>query len=97
MTQQEAIQITQQYIRNSAVDAFTNVRLNSVLLFLLAGGGVAPEFATGEDFQTAITDNPDAPLLAYIAQDDIYAFDTDVVLMYVPGEGVGQVAVDFDL
>lgn len=97
MNQQQAIQTTNQYIRNSAVDAFTNVRLNSILLFLLAGGAVAPEFSTGIDFQASVEGNPDAPLLAYVADDGVYTFDTDVVLLYVPGRGVGQVAVNFDL
>lgn len=78
----------------SAVDAFTNARMKTILLALMSAS-VTNAYTTAEEFQAAITANPDISIMAFVAQDDIYTGDEDVVLLHVPGRGVGQVAVDF--
>lgn len=93
MTPTELNAFIERYM-GSAVDAFTNARMKTVLLSLLSAG-VTNAYATSEDFQAAIIANPDISIMAYIAQDNVYTGDQDVVLLHVPGRGVGQVAVDF--
>jgi len=95
-TRDELIAITKTFITKSAVDAFTNNRLNTVLLGLLSAG-VMPSYATAEDFDEAMAAYPDLPMMAYVENDTVYTKDTQVVLMFVPGKGVGQVAVNFEL
>lgn len=94
MNKEQVISSIESYVRNSAIDAFTNLRLNSIQL-TLANGGVLAVFDTGEQFQQAVVDNPDTPIMGYVAQDNVYTFDEDVVLMRVPGRGVGQIAIEF--
>ena len=94
MTKEQAIAIINTRVKNSAVDAFTNASLNSVLLYLVSGG-ITTAYNTVEEFQAAIAATPDTIMMAFIAQDNVYTGDEDVVLINVPGQGVGQVAVDF--
>lgn len=79
---------------NTAVNAFNNDRMITVLLALLSAG-VTAAYDTAEEFQAAVAANPDISMMAFVAQDNIYTGDEDVVLINVPGQGVGQVAVDF--
>jgi len=53
MTKEELISFINTYVRNSAIDAFTNDRLNTILLGL-AIGGVTDHFDTYAEFKTAI-------------------------------------------
>jgi hypothetical protein len=78
----------------SAVDAFTNARMKTVLL-MLSTGSLVSTVETGVQFQQMIEDNPDLPIMAYVANDTVYTKDKDVVLWRIPGRGVGQVAIDF--
>lgn len=81
---------------NTAVNGFNNARMITVLKALVMGG-LTGDVQTGADFQQQVTDNPDTPFMAYIENDAVYTGDTEVVLLYLPGRGVAQVAVDFDL
>lgn len=93
MTNAELISFINTWIRNGAVDAFTNLRLNTVLLAIV-NGGMTNTYATYEDFQAAVIASPDAILIGFVAQDDTLTGDDNVVLMRVPGVGTGQLAFD---
>lgn len=93
MTPEELQSFIDKYF-GSAVDAFTNARMRTVLL-MLSTGSLVSTVATGEEFEQLITDNPDLPIMAYVANDTVYTKDRDVVLWRIPGRGVGQVAIDF--
>lgn len=93
MTNDEQIAFINQYF-GSAVDAFTNARMKTILL-ALSSGSIVASFATGAEFEQAITDSPDMALLAYVADDPVYTGGADVVLWRIPGRGVGQLAIDF--
>lgn len=94
MTKQELISFIDAFVRNSANDSFTGLRLNTILKNVVAGG-IADDYASGEEFEQAIADNPDSPMLGYVEFDDVYTKDQDVVLLRIPGKGVAQVVVDF--
>lgn len=94
MTPEEQKQYINTWVRNSAVDAFTNLRLNTILLALLASG-VPGKYATSADFDAAIAANPDATIIGFLAQDDEYTGEEDVILMRIPGRGIAQIAADF--
>lgn len=93
MTPEELDQFIDRWF-GSAVDAFTNARMKTVLL-MLSTGSLVSTVATGIEFQQLIMDNPDLPIMAYVANDTIYTKSQDVVLWRIPGRGVGQVAIDF--
>lgn len=78
----------------SATDAFTNQRMKTILLMLTTGTLVSTQ-ETGEDFAELVADNPDLPILAYVANDTVYTNQQDVVLWRIPGRGIGQLAIDF--
>lgn len=93
MTNAELISFINQWVRNSAIDAFNDTRLNTVLLALV-NGALTNNYATYEDFAAAITASPDAILIGFVAEDDELTGDENVVLMRVPGVGIGQLAFD---
>lgn len=93
MTNTELIAFINRWVRNSAIDAFTNERLNTVLQALI-NGALTNNYATYEDFAAAVTASPDAILIGFVAQDDELTGDENVVLMRVPGVGTGQLAFD---
>lgn len=86
MTRAEAQYILDTYIRNSAVDAFTNLRLNSVLN-LLMNGSISVLYSTFTEFEAAYTASPDAQISAFVEDVGEYGF-YDVQLIYFPGVGV---------
>lgn len=93
MTNAELISFINQWVRNSAIDAFNDTRLNTVLLALV-NGALTNNYATYEDFAAAVTASPDAILIGFVTEDDELTGDENVVLMRVPGVGIGQLAFD---
>lgn len=94
MTREEIIAKINSKVRNSAIDAFTDLQLNTILLAITKGSVVA-SVEEGTEFQQMIIDNPDIPIMAYVSDDTVYTKDKDVVLWRIPGRGIGQVAIDF--
>lgn len=94
MTKEELIQQIEAYVRNSAVDSYTNLRLQSILL-ALTKGSIVSTMETSAEFDEAIADNPTTPIMAYLADDPTYTGASDVVLWRIPGRGIGQLAIDF--
>lgn len=78
----------------TAVDAFTNARMKTILLALLSAG-VIKAYSSSADFDQAVADNPDTIIIGFVAQDTEYSGEDDAVLIRVPGRGIGQMAVDF--
>lgn len=56
MTQEQLISFIDTYIRNSAYEAFTNLRLNTALRSL-ATGGITNTYETYAEFESAILAN----------------------------------------
>lgn len=86
MTKEQLITNINRYVRNSAVDSYTDLRLNSILLAIV-GGGVSGYYATFEEFQAAYEASPDEALTAFVSDVSAYGFN-DVDLKYIPGVGV---------
>lgn len=86
MTQDELIVFIDKWIRNSAVDAFTNMRLNTILKQLTTGSGVVV-FDSYESFETLYTTFPDQQFVAIVTLDEKYGND-GVEYKYIPGLGV---------
>ena len=83
MTPTESKAFINQWIRNSAVDAFTNSRLNTILLQLVTGG-ITDTFDNLAAFRQAILDNRAANQDWYMrARMD----DTDDIYEYWPPRG----------
>lgn len=57
--------------------------------------GYTTPMSDSDAFDDHVAANPDMPVIAYVERDDKYTGDVDVVLMRIPGRGVGQVAIDF--
>lgn len=81
MTREELISKITAYVRNSAIDSFTDLRLQSILLAIV-GGGVSAVYETSADFDVAIAANPDEYQKAYLVKG--YEGDRDVIYEYFP-------------
>jgi len=86
LTKEELISKINTYVRNSAVDSYTNDRLNSILL-ALAGGASNEVFQTYTDFRAAYQADTTKSLKGFIISDDVY-FNNEVVYEFIPEVGV---------
>lgn len=87
MSKQEQIEKIERYFLNYAP-------IVQMLKDALESGYTTP-LETSEQFDQQVTENPDMPVLAYVAEDDKYTGDDEVVLLRIPGRGIAQVAIDF--
>lgn len=86
MTRAKLISMINSYVRNSAVDSYTNLRLNAILL-AITGSGVSAVYDTFDEFQAAYESDTATGLKAFVADAAEYGFQ-DVILEYLPGVGV---------
>lgn len=83
MTPTESKAFINQWVRNSAVDAFTNLRLNTILLQLVTGG-ITDTFDNLAAFRQAILDNRAANQDWYMRA---RVLDTRFIYEYFPDTG----------